>query len=105
MEEYEELDYETLREQKKALEDLLDSQGWKLFEKVLEARAVERERQLYSTRPKTMEQLIEFNSIAAAIDEDRLIPQMLYGMYSDTETAVKKLLEEMEDAERDEADD
>ena len=92
---YEDISYEDLRAQRDVLQSLLDSAGWRLVVEFLEERANTRERMLSKTRPKTMEQLIEYNSIAAAIDELRLVPQMIGQIYSDTETQIKYLQEEM----------
>lgn len=96
-EDYEELTYEELREQREVLEELLDSRGWKFFLQILEQRVEGRERELFSQRPENMEQLVRFNRLAGGIDEARVIPEMIAGLYSDADTQVKKIQEEMED--------
>lgn len=100
MDEEVELSYEETREQKEMLEQLLEHPAWKFITGLLEMRANARERELVRVCPNSMETMVAFAQIRGGVDELRLVPVMVQQIYSDMQTHLYKMQEEMsEDAE------
>lgn len=89
-----ELSYEQARQLKEVLGSLLASEGWKFVATFMERRAADRERELYAICPNSIESMVAFAQVRGAIQELRLIPEMLAQVYMDVETSIHKMQDE-----------
>ena len=88
---FDHMDEEEVRDLRHTLSALIQSEGWFFLERFLKERVEQRQRDLLTLLPSSIEEFVHFARVQGGIEEAKLIPDMIKAVLAETEQVLRQM--------------